>query len=79
MIPLNERRPKRQIWTIRVAALFEANPAVFSFVFGIPSPEILRTCKQKGIVTAGCASTMTRSLPHMRTNRSRIWNAIRRQ
>jgi nitronate monooxygenase len=42
----------------QVAALIEAAPAVFSFVFGIPSPEILRTCRGKGIVTVGGASTV---------------------
>ncbi len=42
----------------QVAALIEARPAVFSFVFGIPSPEILRTCREKGIVTVGAASTV---------------------
>jgi nitronate monooxygenase len=42
----------------QVAALIEAAPAVFSFVFGIPSPDILRTCQRKGIVTAGGASTV---------------------
>lgn len=31
----------------QVSALLEASPAVFSFVFGIPSPEILRTCRQR--------------------------------
>jgi nitronate monooxygenase len=42
----------------QVAALIEAAPAVFSFVFGIPSPEILRACRSKGIVTVGGASTV---------------------
>jgi nitronate monooxygenase len=42
----------------QVAALLEASPAVFSFVFGIPSPEILWACRQKGIITAGGASTV---------------------
>jgi nitronate monooxygenase len=42
----------------QVAALLEAGPAVFSFVFGIPSPEILRTCRKKGIITAGGAATV---------------------
>ena len=42
----------------QVAALLEASPAVFSFVFGIPSSEILRACRAKGIVTAGGASTV---------------------
>ncbi len=42
----------------QVAALIEAAPAVFSFVFGVPSPKILRTCRGKGIVTVGGASTV---------------------
>src|SRR5262249_38304933 len=42
----------------QVAALIEARPAVFSFVFGIPSPDILRACCEKNILTAGGASTV---------------------
>jgi len=42
----------------QVAALIEARPAVFSFIFGLPSPEILRTCHRKGIVTVGAATTV---------------------
>jgi len=42
----------------QVTALIEASPAVFSFVFGIPSTEILRACRGKGIVTVGGASTV---------------------
>ena len=42
----------------QVAAVLEARPAVFSFVFGIPSPEVLRTCREKGIVTVGGAATV---------------------
>jgi nitronate monooxygenase len=42
----------------QVASLIEASPAVFSFVFGIPSPEIMRTCRGKGIITVGGAATV---------------------
>ena len=42
----------------QVAALIEAKPAVFSFVFGIPSPQILQSCRKRGIVTVGGASTV---------------------
>jgi nitronate monooxygenase len=42
----------------QVDALIEARPAVFSFVFGIPSPDILRACREKGILTAGGASSV---------------------
>ncbi len=39
-------------------ALLEARPPVFSFVFGVPSAKVLAECKQRGIVTAGAATTM---------------------
>ena len=51
-------RAKPQNFDDQVAALIEARPAVFSFVFGIPSPEILRRCGEKGIITVGAASTV---------------------
>lgn len=41
----------------QIEALLEARPAVFSFVFGIPSPAILSRCQQLGIVTIGAATT----------------------
>lgn len=42
----------------QVEALLEAKPPVFSFVFGIPSDEILRRCRKLGVITAGAASTV---------------------
>jgi len=45
-------------FTAQVAALLEARPAAFSFVFGIPSPEILQACREREIVTIGGASTV---------------------
>lgn len=39
-------------------AVIEARPAVFSFVFGIPSPEIVAACKSRGIFLAGGATTV---------------------
>jgi nitronate monooxygenase len=53
---------KPQNFNDQVAALIEARPAVFSFVFGIPSPEILRTCREQGILTAGGASTVDEAI-----------------
>ena len=49
---------KPQNFEDQFAALLEVQPAVFSFVFGIPSPEILQTCRKKGILTAGGACTV---------------------
>ena len=54
--PIPESKP--QNFDDQFAALVEVRPAVFSFVFGIPSPEILRTCREKGIITVGSASTV---------------------
>jgi nitronate monooxygenase len=39
-------------------AIIEARPAVFSFIFGIPSQEIIAECKRLGILLAGCATTV---------------------
>lgn len=39
-------------------ALVEANPPVFSFVFGVPRSEILRECRRRGIVTIGTATSI---------------------
>jgi nitronate monooxygenase len=39
-------------------ALIEAAPPAFSFVFGIPSPDILKACRERGIVTIGNATTV---------------------
>lgn len=40
----------------QVEALLDAKPPAFSFVFGTPSAEVLRACKQRGIVTIGAAT-----------------------
>lgn len=40
----------------QVDALLDAAPPVFSFVFGIPSAEILDACRARSIVTIGTAT-----------------------
>lgn len=42
----------------QIAAVLEARPAVFSFVFGIPPKDVLVRCRTLGIVTAGAATTV---------------------
>lgn len=42
----------------QVEAIFEAKPAVFSFVYGIPSQPILEKCNRLGIRTVGAATTV---------------------
>ncbi|WP_416392084.1 nitronate monooxygenase [Alloalcanivorax xenomutans] len=46
----------------QVAAILEARPAVFSFVYGIPEPAILAACRQRGIRTLGTATTVAEAL-----------------
>lgn len=43
-------------------ALFEIKPAVFSFIFGIPSKEILNESRRLGIKTIGAATTLEEAL-----------------
>jgi nitronate monooxygenase len=42
----------------QIDALLDARPPVFSFVFGIPSPEILRALRDRAIATIGAATTV---------------------
>jgi nitronate monooxygenase len=42
----------------QVQALLEIKPAVFSFIFGAPSAEILRECRKRRIVCVGAATTV---------------------
>ena len=41
----------------QVQAILDLRPPIFSFVFGIPSADILEQCRRKGIITAGAATT----------------------
>lgn len=42
----------------QIEAVLQARPAVFSFVFGIPAPEVLARCRELGIATLGAATTV---------------------
>ena len=41
-----------------MAALIEARPPIFSFIFGVPAPAILDRCRSLGIRTVGTATTV---------------------
>jgi len=41
----------------QVEMLLELRPPVFSFVFGVPSPDVLERCRSAGIATLGAATT----------------------
>lgn len=46
----------------QVEAIFEAKPAVFSFVYGVPTQDILEKCKRLGIKTIGTATTVDEAI-----------------
>ncbi|MFB9076674.1 NAD(P)H-dependent flavin oxidoreductase [Flavobacterium procerum] len=46
----------------QVEVLFRIKPAVFSFIFGIPSKEILAESRKLGIKTVGAATTLEEAL-----------------
>lgn len=46
----------------QIEAIYEAKPAVFSFVYGIPSPDILENCRRLGIKTVGTATTLEEAI-----------------
>lgn len=57
-LPLPEKPVARVIrFEDQVQAVLDVRPAVFSFVFGIPSLDVLDQCRRRGIVTVGAATT----------------------
>lgn len=46
----------------QIEAIYEAKPAIFSFVYGIPSPDILENCRRLGIKTVGAATTVDEAI-----------------
>jgi nitronate monooxygenase len=56
--------PARYGWRFdeQIDAVLEVKPAVFSFVYGIPSAEVLRACRERGIATAGAVTTLDEAL-----------------
>lgn len=46
----------------QIEAIYEAKPAIFSFVYGIPSASILENCRRLGIKTLGAATTVDEAI-----------------
>jgi nitronate monooxygenase len=62
-IPLPDKpAPFASRFENQVDALLHLRPPVFSFMFGVPSPEILNQCRKLGIVTIGAATTLDEAL-----------------
>ena len=62
-VPIPEQPKKVQSkFEKQVETILQLRPPAFSFVFGIPSKEILLECKRQGIVTIGTATTLDEGL-----------------
>ena len=46
----------------QVQVILDVRPRLFSFIFGIPSLDILDQCRKRGIATAGTATTLDEAL-----------------
>ncbi|HMI61488.1 MAG TPA: nitronate monooxygenase [Puia sp.] len=46
----------------QVEVILHTKPPAFSFMFGIPSPDILEQCKKLGIITIGAATSLDEAL-----------------
>jgi nitronate monooxygenase len=46
----------------QIEVILHQRPPVFSFMFGIPSGDILEQCRRRGIVTAGAATTLDEAI-----------------
>ncbi|MGJ8639529.1 MAG: NAD(P)H-dependent flavin oxidoreductase [Opitutaceae bacterium] len=53
---------RERLYESQVEAVLKTQPAVFSFVFGIPSREIIEACRKRNIVTIGTATTLEEAL-----------------
>ncbi len=54
--------PESPAFENQIEAIFEIKPTVFSFVFGIPSQDILEKCRQLNIRTVGTATTLDEAI-----------------
>ncbi len=62
-VPLPQKpAPFNARFESQVQVLLDIRPKVFSFVFGIPSADILEQCRAQGIITAGAATTLDEAI-----------------
>jgi nitronate monooxygenase len=60
-LPLPAKPEPTEVWPAyeeQIESVLAARPAVFSFVFGIPSSTVLERCRSLGITTIGAATTV---------------------
>jgi nitronate monooxygenase len=62
-IPAPEKpAPFKSKYENQVQVILNIRPKLFSFVFGIPSADVLELCHKRGILTAGSATTLDEAL-----------------
>ncbi|WP_130733950.1 nitronate monooxygenase family protein [Flavobacterium sp. J27] len=54
--------PESPTFENQIEAIFKVKPLVFSFVYGIPSDDILEKCRQLNILTVGTATTLDEAI-----------------
>lgn len=58
-IPLPEKpAPFQSRFENQLEVILDVRPKVFSFMFGVPSANVLEQCRKSGIVTVGAATTL---------------------
>ncbi|KRD08867.1 2-nitropropane dioxygenase [Flavobacterium sp. Root901] len=58
-IPLPEKpAPFQSRFENQLQVILDVKPKVFSFMFGVPSDDVLEQCRRLGIVTVGAATTL---------------------
>ena len=62
-IPLPEKPASFQSrFENQLEVILDVRPKVFSFMFGVPSADVLEQCKKMGIVTVGAATTLDEAI-----------------
>ncbi|OXB04409.1 NAD(P)H-dependent flavin oxidoreductase [Flavobacterium pectinovorum] len=62
-IPLPEKpAPFQSRFENQLDVILDIRPKVFSFMFGVPSADVLEECRKKGIVTVGAATTLDEAI-----------------
>jgi nitronate monooxygenase len=62
-IPLPEKpAPFQSRFENQLQVILDVRPKVFSFMFGVPSDDVLEQCRRLGIVTVGAATTLDEAI-----------------
>lgn len=62
-IPLPEKpAPFQSRFENQLEVILDVKPKVFSFMFGVPSDDVLEQCRRLGIVTVGAATTLDEAI-----------------